>query len=142
MEQTCGVFFFNPDGKILICHVTNSGENTWSIPKGRRDNGEEVSHTASRELREETSLDIPADRLIHIGEASYRKQPRELVAYAYHSKSKLDTDTLKCDSIVKPKNGGRDFPEVDAYKFIDPSEAEKFIHHTQVTMLKKYLELK
>lgn len=134
--QTCGVFVFGPDGKILICHVTNADKNTWSIPKGRPDNGETTSETAMRELKEETSLVVDAAKLFAMGNAFY-KSGRELVAFGYRLQRPVDTKILFCESLVVGDK--KSFPEVDEYKFVQPAEALKLIHATQQKVLIKYL---
>lgn len=136
-DRTCGVFVSNPDGNILICHVTNSDQNTWSIPKGRPDSSkEEPEVTAARELFEETGLQIPTEKLFKMGTAVY-KSGRKLFAYGFKSKTIIDVGQLRCASMVNNEECA--FPEVDDYKFLSPIEAMNYIHPTQQKVLTKYL---
>lgn len=42
MKITNGIFLFDNDGLILICHPTCSGRaKNWSIPKGLSEDGED-----------------------------------------------------------------------------------------------------
>lgn len=136
MNRTCGVFVFNPDKTLLICHVTNSDEQTWSIPKGRPNVGEQSIDAAVRELWEETGLSVDAADLAPAGTAFY-KSGRELVAYTYHSKNTIDPAALKCASVVTKNDVS--FPEVDAFRFVDPAEVIKsgLVHHTQQSLISR-----
>lgn len=61
MTVTCGTFLFSTlQKKILLCHPTNTKWNNWSIPKGVMEQGEQSFDVASRELKEETGIDLLA----------------------------------------------------------------------------------
>lgn len=141
LNKTCGIFIFNPDNTVLICHVTNSDSNTWSIPKGRPDSLNELSiDTAIRELYEETGLEIDKEKLISIGSTFY-KSGREFVGFVYKSKNTIDSATLNCLSMFEKNN--EFFPEVDAFIFMKPVDIinKKLIHDTQIHCLSAYLNL-
>lgn len=61
MKRTCGVFLIARDRRILICHPTGHGRNTWSIPKGEKEEGDTDLKTALKELWEETNIDLLED---------------------------------------------------------------------------------
>ena len=50
-----------PPGRILL--LRQPPGSGWSIPGGLMDRGEQPIQCAARELREETGIDVPADRL-------------------------------------------------------------------------------
>ena len=45
-----------PDGRIVLIQRSDSGK--WGLPGGMIDWGEDIPHAASRELKEETGLDL------------------------------------------------------------------------------------
>lgn len=56
------------EGKILLGYrKSNLGTNTWGLPGGKLDFGEEIKDCAIRELKEETNLITTADNLKLIG---------------------------------------------------------------------------
>lgn len=141
LNKTCGIFIFNPDNTVLICHVTNSDSNTWSIPKGRPDSLNELSiDTAVRELYEETGLGLDKKNLISIG-SSFYKSGREFVGFVYKSKDIINISSLNCSSMFE-KNGIF-FPEVDEFIFMKPVDIinKKLIHDTQIHCLSMYMNL-
>jgi 8-oxo-dGTP diphosphatase len=52
------------DGRLLVARRTDDGE--WSLPGGFTHLGENVAHTALREVREETGLEIELERLLGV----------------------------------------------------------------------------
>jgi 8-oxo-dGTP pyrophosphatase MutT (NUDIX family) len=138
MEKTCGVFVFDPSGRVLICHVTNAADNVWSIPKGRADRGEAPIDAAVRELREETGLRVRPDDLFEMGCAKY-KNGRVLEAFGYRATSHIDAKLLRCESMVDDENGG--FPEVDRYAFEEPYDIlnKELVHKTQQQVLRNHI---
>lgn len=53
IRPTAGGIILGPENKIAI---TNQRKNSWSIPKGGVDPGEEILEAAKREIREETGI--------------------------------------------------------------------------------------
>ena len=54
-----------PDGRIVL--VQRSDNKKWGLPGGIIDWGEDIPHSATRELKEETGLDIvKIDRLVGV----------------------------------------------------------------------------
>lgn len=52
------------DGRVLM--LRRAGESTWHFPAGYADLGENLAHTAVREVREETGLDIVPERILAV----------------------------------------------------------------------------
>ena len=134
MKITCGIFLFNKDNKLLICHVTNS-KNQWSIPKGLVDNDEDYIDAAIRELREETSIVLENPQLEFIGDFKYKKTSKILKAFLYKIDYFINKDNLVCESMVNLY--GKYFPEVDKHKWVSIEEAINVIHLTQISALSK-----
>jgi len=53
VRPTAGGVIINSENKIA---VTNQRHNSWSLPKGGVDEGEEILEAAKREIREETGI--------------------------------------------------------------------------------------
>ena len=54
-EKSCGCIIIN-DGKVLLIEQANTG--TYNFPKGHMNPGETEIETATREVKEETNLDV------------------------------------------------------------------------------------
>lgn len=62
-----GVLILN-NGRILLGKRRGShGEGTWCLPGGHLEFGDSFEECASKEVREETGLDISGSRLISVG---------------------------------------------------------------------------
>ncbi len=51
--ESAGGVIVNPDGDVAVC---SQNGNSWSLPKGHLDQGEDALTAARREIREETGL--------------------------------------------------------------------------------------
>lgn len=68
IEVTAGaVVYRHHNGEIqyLLLESTNQG-NFWGFPKGHVEGQESLEETAHREIKEETSLDLPIDTSFHV----------------------------------------------------------------------------
>ncbi len=54
-EKSCGAIVYNSENKVLIVQH-NAGH--WDFPKGHVENNETEIETATREVKEETNIDI------------------------------------------------------------------------------------
>lgn len=64
MKTSAGIAIILKGEKILLAHPTNSAwMNTYSVPKGEINKGEDVVDAAIRETREETSIVVTKDKL-------------------------------------------------------------------------------
>lgn len=54
-EKSCGAIVYNTDNKVLVVKH-NAGH--WDFPKGHVENNETEIETATREVKEETNIDI------------------------------------------------------------------------------------
>ena len=55
---TDGVILYTMDEGLHLLLVNNTGSKMWSMPKGKRESGEESFECAVREFKEETGIDI------------------------------------------------------------------------------------
>ena len=117
---SCGVIVRRAPGELLLCHAT--GRNYWDIPKGVRDAGETSAAAALRELREEAGIELGEHQLQDLG--SHRYLPRkDLHVFALNPPDPtLDTGPCKCSTHYTSRHGGREIPEVDAYRWALRSE--------------------
>lgn len=133
MVTTYGIYLYSSlQQRLLLCHATRS-RNSWSIPKGLKEEGETDIEAAYRELFEECgiSADELKDPLIHpLPLQKYMKQNKYLCSFLLVSNADLSDKKLKCISLV---NGA--FPEVDKYKWVEIPEFRELAHESQVKNL-------
>jgi 8-oxo-dGTP pyrophosphatase MutT (NUDIX family) len=134
MIVTCGTYLFSTTtNKLLVCHPTHSRWNNWSIPKGLMEEGEDILPVCLRELEEETGIDVNKINVLEkhpLPSRKYQKQNKSLESYLVIT----DTDFTShkyTSNLVE----GKDFPEVDKWKWVDLVEAAGIIHQAQAENL-------
>lgn len=146
MKTTCGIFIIS-NGHLLLVHAANSRANTWSIPKGVRDNSDRSDlDTALREVEEETGLDIitlidDINEIKDIGVQVYKTDRKMLHAYLIDLEKDITDTKLICKSVFITKQN-KELPEIDKWKWIDLSDWDKFydIHEAQMIVYNRYIE--
>ena len=110
---TCAVIIQDRKGKILGCHPTGQkpGES-YSLPKGCADKGEEDIVAALRELKEETGLELQDQDLVDLGTHPYRKG-KDIHVYLYKTERLPFIRDLKCVSCFE--RNGKLIREVNGY---------------------------
>jgi len=110
----------------------------WSIPKGEVEPGEELQAVARREFAEETgtSLDVPSDALIPLGEI-VQKGGKHVVAWG--AEGELDPASAHSNTFPMewPPRSGRmiDVPEFDRVAWLSPEEAQRYIKDSQTPLI-------
>lgn len=115
--------------KFLVCHATNSRWNTWSIPKGLKDEGEDAFAAATRELYEETGVDIKKLHVLKkhtLPPVNYRKQKKVLESFICVTDTDLENYPFVCSSYTE-----KPVPEVDRWKWIEPEQIPTLLHESQ-----------
>lgn len=139
MECTCGLYVVSKN-KLLIVHPTSAPDNTWSIPKGLNEKGEEHLESAFRELKEETGLVLDENSGIikDLGFQKYkRRKAKVLHGFLLTTDIDLTNEPLVCTSYFSPKDQGLFLmiPEVDRFKWINiDSEDFNMLHQTQIQL--------
>jgi putative (di)nucleoside polyphosphate hydrolase len=120
---SCGTLVLNPDGRLLLCHVT--GTAAWDIPKGMQDPGETTLEAAMRELREEAGIVFDAGRFQDLGQFDYRRDKR-LHLYRVEAGVELgDLSQLACTSYFPHHATGAPTPEMDGFRWAGRNEISR-----------------
>ena len=115
--------------KLLVCHPTHSRWNNWSIPKGVMEDGEDVFSVCVRELNEETGIDITTINVLskhRLPARKYQKQEKTLESFLVVTDSDLSQHQYSSNLV-----DGKDFPEIDKWKWVTLEEAAGMIHQAQ-----------
>lgn len=118
-QVSCGVIVRRRHGELLLCHAT--GRGYWDIPKGVRDPGEDSRTAALRELHEEAGLVLQPDVLRDLGVHAYLSRKDLHLFVVDPPQPSLSSDACRCVSSYRSR-GGRNIPEVDAYRWATRDE--------------------
>jgi len=90
---------FNPRFDVVSCFVQYNGEvlllhrqdhkpegNTWGVPAGKVDAGEDILEAMIREVQEETGFVLPASQLFYFGKVYVKYPNYDFVYHIFHSK--------------------------------------------------------
>lgn len=134
MIVTCGTYLYSVSlQKLLICHPTHSRWNNWSIPKGLMEAGEDVHDVCIRELKEETGIDVAKINVISehpLPSRKYQKQKKVLESFLIVTDTDLSGHKYSSNLVE-----GKDFPEIDKWKWVTLEEAVSMIHQSQAENL-------
>ena len=115
---SCGVIVGDGE-RVLLGHATRSPR--WDIPKGEAEPGENFAEAASRELFEETGLQVPAAELVALGVHQYRRG-KDLALFAWRPPRLPDPKSLACTSHFALPDGTL-LPEFDRFGLFSWEEA-------------------
>lgn len=136
---SCGVVLLDADGRVLLAHATETSH--WDIPKGHGEEGEAPHVTALREMVEETGLVIAAERLKDLGLFVYRRD-KDLHLFAARAREdELDLSRCVCTSMFPRRTDGTLIPEMDAYRWTEPLEVERFASRSLARLFQTTLSL-
>jgi 8-oxo-dGTP pyrophosphatase MutT (NUDIX family) len=136
---SCGVILLDPDGRVLLAHATETSH--WDIPKGHGEQGEAPHVTALREMVEETGMVIDAARLKDLGLFVYRRD-KDLHLFAARARAdELDLSGCVCTSMFPRRSDGVLIPEMDAYRWTEPLEVERYASRSLTRLFETTLSL-
>ncbi|MFG6120121.1 NUDIX domain-containing protein [Thalassobacillus sp. B23F22_16] len=117
---------------FLGCHST--GNWFYDLPKGEVGEEEDPRSTCVREVREETNLDIPKDKLVDLGVFDYN--PKKGLHLFLLKVDKLpNTAEMSCSSCFIHRYTKKETPEVDGYKYIWFGEQENYMTKNMVKVI-------
>ncbi|MES2323670.1 MAG: NUDIX hydrolase [Pseudomonadota bacterium] len=120
LPVTCGTLIINPEGRLLLCHVTNTAK--WDIPKGMLDSGESTLEAAMRELQEEAGVVFDASRFEDLGGFDYLPEKRLHLYLVRAGEDLRSLDQLVCTSFFPHPVTGEPTPEADGFRWAARSE--------------------
>lgn len=131
MKITSGIFLFDTNGYLLICHPTNHHKYFWSITKGGVENMETYWDAAKRELKEESniSLDGLSYELVDNIPITYKTKKKILHSFFVMMNEPV-RDIIYCPSQVVI-DGKETFPEMDDFLWTKPLDGYKYLHEAQ-----------
>ena len=132
MEHSAGLLLIY-NNKILLCHPTNAPwKGTYSIPKGKIEEGEDKIEAAIRETKEEVGILISKEMINPNDEKTieYRSKNGKLYKKVYYFPVYLN---ISFEEILPTSNLQID--EVDWAGFLDKSTASEKIFWRFASML-------
>lgn len=132
-ETSAGLLVYrlkNNNAEVFIVH--NGGPyfakkdiGVWNLPKGLIDEGEEAFEAAKREFREETGFDVPEGEFIDLGEVTYPRGDKKVIAWAVEGD--FDAGQLKSNTFEiqwPPRSGKKQaFPEIGKGEWFNLADA-------------------
>ena len=136
---SCGVILLDRSGRLLLAHATETSH--WDIPKGQGDPGEAPIDAALRELREETGIDLPPQRLTDLGRFAYRRD-KDLHLFAARIRDgEVDIAHCVCTSMYPSRRNGAPIPEMDAFRWVAPLEVAQYASGSLTRLFETALSL-
>jgi 8-oxo-dGTP pyrophosphatase MutT (NUDIX family) len=136
---SCGVVMLNTQGDVLLCHATETTH--WDVPKGAADPGESPREAALRELVEETGIVLAPERLKDLGRFVYRRD-KDLHLFAVRvTEDEVRLENCVCESYFPRYTDGTMIPEMDAYRWVGPTEVDRFASRSLARLFQTTLSL-
>jgi predicted NUDIX family NTP pyrophosphohydrolase len=132
--------------EVLLAHpggpyFENRDDGVWSIPKGLRENNEELLDTARREFEEETGTAVDG-HFIALGTVRLRSGK---TVYAWALEKDVDASTMVSNTFQMewPRHSGqiREYPEMDMSAWFSLQEARVKITAGQLPFIDRLVEV-
>ena len=130
---SCGVLLVNDRGDLFACHATHTAR--WDLPKGVADPGEAPRDAAVREAWEEAGLQLPADRLVDLGEFAYLPAKRLHLFALRVATDAIALSRCSCRSFFPHHRSGKPTPEADAWAWKPRGDAPEWAGKNMVRVL-------
>ena len=147
MKEAAGILVFRRQAtgvKVLLVHPGGplwGHKDSWSIPKGELDEGEEHLIAARREFEEEVGVTVPAGELLDLGSV---KQSNGKVNFIWAVEGDVDLAKFHCNTFTMewpPKSGiMAEFPENDRAGWFDLATANRKLFKHQLTFIDRLAE--
>ena len=135
MKKISAGLIITDGDKFLICKTTLA--KTYDLPKGMVENNENHKEACIRECKEETGLDFSYSEIIDLGIYEYMSY-KDLHLFMVKVNILPSIDTMNCASTFT--RYGKDFPEVNGYKYISFNEIDEYMNKSMIKTLKQYLK--
>lgn len=136
---SCGIVMLDAAGRVLLAHATDTTH--WDIPKGQRDPGESERAAALREMVEETAIVLAPERLLDLGRFPYRADKTLHLFAARETSEETDLSRCVCTSMFPRRRDGVMIPEMDAFRWVEPAEVERFASGSLARLFRQRLSL-
>jgi predicted NUDIX family NTP pyrophosphohydrolase len=143
-KKSAGILLFrfvNSEPEVFLVHPggpfwAKKDLNSWSVPKGEFDDGEDPLDAARREFEEETGITLTADDFIQL--IPIRQKSGKQV-FCYACKGDLDVLSIRSNTFDiewPPESGSRkSFPEIDRGEWFAFPEAKRKIIESQAGLI-------
>ncbi len=130
MQESAGIIIINKNNNVLILSPNGKPAGKfWTIPKGKIEKEEETIDAAIREVLEETKINVDKDKLVYIGDKTYKTNRKKIHVYY-----------IKCDNFDDDFNPILDW-ENDKHLWVAPEHAFKIVHEAQKDFFVKIQEI-
>lgn len=144
MTVSAGFIVRSKDGKYLLGRTTKfPKKRCWTVFKGQQEKGESLIYTATRELREESGIDIIRQQGLQKCQSTVPFHTfliKEKIVYLYlliDENGLLDNFEFNCTSYW----GKERVPEICEHKWFKVDEMESFIFPSQRGLVDKLRKL-
>jgi len=112
-----GAVLLNPEGQVLLVLNRRQGRSHWSLPKGSCEDGEPLVETLTREVREETGLEVEPVEMAFITEWFVASRQEWFLQFYFHAR--ITGGTL----------GVQEDEEVTQVKWVAPREIRQHMSY-------------
>jgi ADP-ribose pyrophosphatase YjhB (NUDIX family) len=133
---SAGFIVRSKEGKYLLGKTTKyPKEQCWTVFKGQQEYGESLIATATRELREESGIDILRSMDLQLSQStspffSFAMKDKDVILYLLNDDKGIlgeDVSKFKCSSYWGPNKT----PEIEEFKWCSLDEMAKLVFPSQ-----------
>ena len=147
-RQSAGILIYrkkNGGTEVLLTHPAGpfwAKKDTWSIPKGETDEGDDLMSAAKREFKEEVGSEPPKGQFHDLGQS----KQGDKINYIWAVEGDFDVSRFVCTSTFTmewpPKSGQQQsFPENDRAQWFNLSEAKKKVYKAQIVFIDRLAQM-